>query len=56
LQTWRQLWRVLEISDVLLLIVDVRYAPLHFPPPLYDFIVNTLGKPLVLVFNKVSFS
>lgn len=24
LETWRQLWRVLEISDVLLLIVDVR--------------------------------
>lgn len=24
LETWRQLWRVMEISDVLLLIVDVR--------------------------------
>ena len=24
-QTWRQLWRVLEISDVILLITDVRH-------------------------------
>lgn len=24
-QTWRQLWRVLEISDVILLIADVRH-------------------------------
>lgn len=28
LETWRQLWRVMEISDVLLLIVDVR-TPVH---------------------------
>lgn len=26
LETWRQLWRVLEISDILLINVDVRYA------------------------------
>lgn len=26
LETWRQLWRVLELSDILLIIVDVRYA------------------------------
>ncbi|KPJ10118.1 Guanine nucleotide-binding protein-like 1 [Papilio machaon] len=26
LETWRQLWRVLEMCDVLLLIVDVRFA------------------------------
>lgn len=26
LETWRQLWRVLEMCDILLLIVDVRYA------------------------------
>lgn len=25
LETWRQLWRVLEISDILLVIVDARY-------------------------------
>lgn len=26
LETWRQLWRVLEMSDIVLLIVDIRYA------------------------------
>lgn len=25
LETWRQLWRVLEISDIILVIVDIRY-------------------------------
>lgn len=25
LETWRQLWRVLEISDIVLIIVDIRY-------------------------------
>lgn len=25
LETWRQLWRVLEISDIILVIADVRY-------------------------------
>lgn len=25
LETWRQLWRVLEISDIVLFIADVRY-------------------------------
>lgn len=25
LETWRQLWRVLEISDIILFIVDIRY-------------------------------
>ena len=25
LETWRQLWRVLEMSDIILLIADIRY-------------------------------
>lgn len=25
LETWRQLWRVLELSDIILVIVDIRY-------------------------------
>ncbi|KAL7739038.1 hypothetical protein ACLKA6_001946 [Drosophila palustris] len=53
LETWRQLWRVLEFSDVLLIIVDVRFASLMFPPSLYDYIINTLKKHAIVVFNKV---
>lgn len=26
LETWRQLWRVLEMCDIVLIIVDIRYA------------------------------
>lgn len=51
LETWRQLWRVLEISDVLCLVMDVRFAPLHFPPPLFDY-CKSQGKRVFLILNK----
>ncbi|XP_065829566.1 guanine nucleotide-binding protein-like 1 [Oscarella lobularis] len=53
LETWRQLWRVLEMSDVILLITDIRHPVLHFPPALYDYVVNDAKKKLVLILNKV---
>ncbi|KAI8592755.1 hypothetical protein BDZ88DRAFT_406116 [Geranomyces variabilis] len=53
LEVWRQLWRVVEISDIILFIVDVRHPVLHFPPSLYDYVVKELGRKLVLVFNKI---
>ncbi|XP_060808467.1 guanine nucleotide-binding protein-like 1 [Amyelois transitella] len=53
LETWRQLWRVLEMCDVLLLIVDVRYAGMMFPPSLYEYVVNDLKKDMILVLNKI---
>lgn len=53
LETWRQLWRVLEMSDIMLMIVDIRYPMLHFSPALYNHIVHELGKHAVLVLNKV---
>jgi len=52
LETWRQFWRVTEMSDVLLLILDIRYATATFPPTLYEFIVKK-QKSLVLVLNKI---
>ncbi|KAL3870571.1 hypothetical protein ACJMK2_038622 [Sinanodonta woodiana] len=52
-ETWRQLWRVLEMSDVLLLITDIRYPALHFSPALYDLVTKILDKPIILVLNKV---
>ncbi|KAJ2616900.1 hypothetical protein H4S08_000572 [Coemansia sp. RSA 1365] len=52
LEVWRQLWRVVEISDILLLVVDIRHPVLHFPPSLYRYITETTGKPLVVVLNK----
>lgn len=53
LETWRQLWRVLEFSDILLIIVDVRYASLQFPPSLYAYIIRTLKKNAIVILNKV---
>ncbi|KAM4600794.1 guanine nucleotide-binding protein-like 1 [Polymixia lowei] len=52
LETWRQLWRVLEMSDVILLIVDIRHPVLQFPPALYNYITTDLQKQVVLVLNK----
>ncbi|XP_053622721.1 guanine nucleotide-binding protein-like 1 [Plodia interpunctella] len=53
LETWRQLWRVLEMCDVLLLIVDVRYAGMMFPPSLYEYVVKEQKKDMILVLNKI---
>ncbi|XP_044731870.1 guanine nucleotide-binding protein-like 1 [Chrysoperla carnea] len=53
LETWRQLWRVLEISDILLFIVDIRFAAAMFPPSLYDYVTNTLKKDMILILNKI---
>mgnify|MGYP001810571759 CR=1 FL=1 len=53
LETWRQLWRVLEISDIILLIVDIRFPSLHFSPVFYDACINRYKKDVILVLNKI---
>lgn len=53
LETWRQLWRVLEMCDVLLLILDIRYPVLHMSPALYHLVTHDLGKSIIIVLNKV---
>ncbi|XP_014216237.1 guanine nucleotide-binding protein-like 1 [Copidosoma floridanum] len=53
LETWRQLWRVLEMSDILLIIVDIRYPVMMFPPYLYNHVTNKLGKDMILILNKI---
>ncbi|XP_025111798.1 guanine nucleotide-binding protein-like 1 isoform X1 [Pomacea canaliculata] len=53
LETWRQLWRVTEISDILLLITDIRFPVLQFPPSLYYYMRDTLKRDMILVLNKV---
>lgn len=54
LETWRQLWRVLELSDIVLVIVDIRFPSLMFPPSLYQYI-NDCGKQMILVLNKIDY-
>ncbi|XP_046401008.1 guanine nucleotide-binding protein-like 1 [Ischnura elegans] len=53
LETWRQLWRVLEMSEIILVIVDIRFAPLMFPPSLYKYVNEVLKKEMILVLNKI---
>eukprot|EP00177_Eucheuma_denticulatum_P006295 GFKZ01011483.1.p1 GENE.GFKZ01011483.1~~GFKZ01011483.1.p1 ORF type:complete len:695 (+),score=98.00 GFKZ01011483.1:210-2294(+) len=52
LETWRQLWRVIERSDVLVLVADIRFPALHFVPDLYHYITDDLNKGMVLALNK----
>lgn len=53
LETWRQLWRVVEISDIILLIVDIRFPALHFSPKFYEYCTNVLNKDVILILNKI---
>lgn len=53
IETWRQLWRVLELSDVLLVIVDARFPTLMFPPALFDYVKKKLNKNVIVCLNKV---
>uniref|UniRef100_A0A8D0FWD8 Guanine nucleotide-binding protein-like 1 n=1 Tax=Strix occidentalis caurina TaxID=311401 RepID=A0A8D0FWD8_STROC len=52
-QTWRQLWRVLEMSDIILIITDARHPALNVPPALATHVTRELGKGLILILNKV---
>ncbi|MPC25970.1 Guanine nucleotide-binding protein-like 1 [Portunus trituberculatus] len=52
LETWRQLWRVTEMSDVLLVIVDARFPVAHFPPYLYHHLAENEGRGIILILNK----
>lgn len=53
LDTWRQLWRVLEMSEIVTIIVDVRQPQFHFPPALYEYIVKDLKRTVIVVLNKI---
>ncbi|CAF0855442.1 unnamed protein product [Rotaria sordida] len=53
LETWRQLWRTVEICDIILMIVDIRFAVLHFSPTLYDYVTRINNKQLIIILNKI---
>lgn len=52
LQVWRQLWRVLERSQVILLVVDIRNPLLYLPSCFYQYIVQECHMPLVVALTK----
>jgi ribosome biogenesis GTPase A len=53
LETWRQLWRVLELSDVVLVIADARFPTLMFPPSLFEYVTKDLNKNVIILLNKI---
>ncbi|KAF8899038.1 hypothetical protein BD779DRAFT_1666780 [Infundibulicybe gibba] len=50
LEVWRQLWRVTEISQIILVLLDSRCPLLHFPPSLAAHLAD---RKLILVLTKV---
>ncbi|CEO95877.1 unnamed protein product (mitochondrion) [Plasmodiophora brassicae] len=54
LEVWRQLWRVMERSDVVVQIVDAR-NPLLFLCKDIETVVGPIGKRTLLVVNKADF-
>ncbi|KAH9937255.1 uncharacterized protein B0H18DRAFT_1091510 [Fomitopsis serialis] len=56
LEVWRQLWRVTEISQILLILLDARCPLLHYPPALSSYLAGlpyASRRRVVLVLTKV---
>ncbi|KAL5519146.1 hypothetical protein ACEPAH_829 [Sanghuangporus vaninii] len=54
LEVWRQLWRVIEICEVLLVLVDSRCPPLHYPASLNAYLLSYRPlRKVVFVLTKV---
>jgi len=52
LHVWRQLWRVLERSAVVLQIVDARNPLFYLSEDLRKYAMEELGKPMLMLVNK----
>ncbi|KAF8514634.1 P-loop containing nucleoside triphosphate hydrolase protein [Hysterangium stoloniferum] len=53
IEVWRQLWRVSEMSDIILLLLDSRCPALHFPPSLQVYFeALRQSRPLIIVLTK----
>jgi large subunit GTPase 1 len=52
LHVWRQLWRVLERSSVVLQIVDARNPLFYLSDDLRTYAMEELGKPMLMIVNK----
>lgn len=51
IDVWRQLWRAIEMGDVLLICCDVRWPTFTFPYALVEH-AREVGKPVVLTLTK----
>ncbi len=55
LQVWRQLWRVLERSDCIVLVVDGRNPLFYISMDLRSYVEDELHKSLIVVVNKCDY-
>ncbi|PPR02699.1 hypothetical protein CVT26_009802 [Gymnopilus dilepis] len=53
LEVWRQFWRVTEISQIILVLLDSRCPILHYPDSLSNYLAD---RKLILVLTKVDIS
>lgn len=53
LDVWRQLWRTIEQSDTIILVIDIRNPLLHMSPSLINNIINFHKKRLIGVLTKI---
>ncbi|PXF45118.1 Large subunit GTPase 1 [Gracilariopsis chorda] len=52
LEVWRQLWRVVERSDVVVQIVDARNPLLYYCEDMYRYVTEEMGRSHLLLLNK----
>lgn len=52
IEVWRQLWRVVERSDVVIQIVDARNPLLYYCQDMYRYVTKEMGRSHLLVLNK----
>lgn len=52
LEVWRQFWRVCEMADVLIVVVDSRFPIFHYPLSIHRYLKDIIAKPFIIVFMK----
>ena len=52
-EVWRQLWRVCEFSQSIIVVTDVRCPSFHLPPSLMEELLIVRRKHVVILLNKV---
>jgi large subunit GTPase 1 len=55
IEVWRQLWRVVERSDLIALVVDGRNTQFYLSMDLRTYVEAELGKPMIVIINKCDY-
>lgn len=55
IEVWRQLWRVVERSDVIALVVDGRNPQFYLSMDLRTYVEDGLGKSMIVIVNKCDY-